>query len=45
MISPRAAGIAFPYLEGLRLDEAMHPLALLPWDSMERRCLIKMRLG
>ena len=23
------AGIAFPYVEGLRLDEAMHPLALL----------------
>ena len=23
------AGIPFPYLEGLRLDEAMHPLALL----------------
>ncbi len=29
MISSREAGIAFPYLEGLRLDEAMHPLALL----------------
>lgn len=29
MISPRAAGIVFPYVEGLRLDEAMHPLALL----------------
>ena len=28
---PRAnyAGIPFPYVEGLRLDEAMHPLALL----------------
>ena len=23
------AGIQFPYIEGLRLDEAMHPLALL----------------
>ena len=23
------AGIPFPYLEGLRIDEAMHPLALL----------------
>jgi sulfoxide reductase catalytic subunit YedY len=23
------AGISFPYVEGLRLDEAMHPLALL----------------
>jgi methionine sulfoxide reductase catalytic subunit len=29
MISSRAAGIKFPYLEGLRLDEAMHPLTLL----------------
>jgi sulfoxide reductase catalytic subunit YedY len=25
----RWAGIQFPYVEGLRLDEAMHPLALL----------------
>ncbi|HLI83316.1 MAG TPA: protein-methionine-sulfoxide reductase catalytic subunit MsrP [Bryobacteraceae bacterium] len=29
MISTFAAGIQFPYVEGLRLDEAMHPLALL----------------
>jgi len=29
MLSERAAGIAFPYVEGLRMDEAMHPLALL----------------
>src|SRR5579863_570782 len=29
MISARAAGIRFPYLEGLRMDEAMNPLALL----------------
>jgi methionine sulfoxide reductase catalytic subunit len=29
MLSPRKAGIEFPYVEGLRLDEAMHPLALL----------------
>jgi sulfoxide reductase catalytic subunit YedY len=26
---PYARGIPFPYVEGLRLDEAMHPLALL----------------
>jgi sulfoxide reductase catalytic subunit YedY len=26
---PHAAGLAFPYVEGLRIDEAMHPLALL----------------
>ena len=29
MWSPRQAGIPFPYIEGLRLDEAMHPLAFL----------------
>ncbi|MBS1854467.1 MAG: protein-methionine-sulfoxide reductase catalytic subunit MsrP [Acidobacteria bacterium] len=26
---PHAEGLDFPYVEGLRLDEAMHPLALL----------------
>jgi sulfoxide reductase catalytic subunit YedY len=26
---PEIAGIGFPYVEGLRLDEAMHPLAML----------------
>jgi sulfoxide reductase catalytic subunit YedY len=26
---PHAAGLQFPYIEGLRMDEAMHPLALL----------------
>ena len=29
MLSAREAGIRFPYVEGLRLDEAMHPLTLL----------------
>jgi methionine sulfoxide reductase catalytic subunit len=29
MLRPSQAGIQFPYVEGLRLDEAMHPLALL----------------
>ena len=29
MLSSRSAGIRFPYVEGLRLDEAMHPLAFL----------------
>src|SRR5690606_40552902 len=29
MQSSFAAGIDFPYVEGLRLDEAMHPLTLL----------------
>jgi len=29
MPAARYAGIPFPYVEGLRMDEAMHPLALL----------------
>ena len=29
MLRRAQAGIQFPYVEGLRLDEAMHPLALL----------------
>jgi sulfoxide reductase catalytic subunit YedY len=29
MLSESAAGIPLPYVEGLRMDEAMHPLALL----------------
>ncbi len=29
LAKPEMAGIDFPYVEGLRLDEAMHPLALL----------------
>lgn len=29
MLSSRDAHIEFPYVEGLRLDEAMHPLAIL----------------
>jgi methionine sulfoxide reductase catalytic subunit len=29
MLSPLYAGIRFPYVEGLRMDEAMHPLTLL----------------
>jgi methionine sulfoxide reductase catalytic subunit len=29
MLSARAAGIPVPYVEGLRLDEAMHPLTML----------------
>jgi len=29
MLNSQFAGIAFPYVEGLRLDEAMHPLTLL----------------
>jgi sulfoxide reductase catalytic subunit YedY len=29
MLSDRWAGIPFPYVEGLRLDEAMHPLTTL----------------
>ena len=29
MLSESAAGIPLPYVEGLRMDEAMHPLAIL----------------
>jgi sulfoxide reductase catalytic subunit YedY len=29
MLSSAAAGVQFPYREGLRLDEAMHPLTIL----------------
>src|ERR1051326_5188663 len=29
LAQPQLAGIDFPYVEGLRIDEAMHPLALL----------------
>jgi methionine sulfoxide reductase catalytic subunit len=29
MLNSRFAGIEFPYVEGLRMDEAMHPLTLL----------------
>jgi methionine sulfoxide reductase catalytic subunit len=29
MLSSGSAGISFPYVEGLRIDEAMHPLAML----------------
>jgi sulfoxide reductase catalytic subunit YedY len=29
MLSPSEAGIRLPYVEGLRIDEAMHPLTLL----------------
>jgi methionine sulfoxide reductase catalytic subunit len=29
MLSQRWAGIPFPYVEGLRMDEAMHPLTML----------------
>jgi len=29
LAQPERAGIQFPYVEGLRLDEAMHPLTLL----------------
>jgi len=29
MLGPGQAGIPLPYVEGLRMDEAMHPLALL----------------
>jgi sulfoxide reductase catalytic subunit YedY len=52
---PHAAGINFPYVEGLRLDEAMHPLALLcfgmygealpPQDGAPVRLIVPWKYG
>ncbi len=52
---PHADGIPFPYVEGLRLDEAMHPLALLcvgmygdalpPQDGAPVRMVIPWKYG
>lgn len=52
---PHAYGINFPYVEGLRLDEAMHPLALLcfgmygetlpPQDGAPVRMVIPWKYG
>src|SRR5579875_511184 len=55
MLSPAQAGIPLPYVEGLRLDEAMHPLALLcfgmygttlpPQDGAPVRMVIPWKYG
>ena len=55
MWSSMRAGIPFPYVEGLRLDEAMHPLALLcfgmygealpPQDGAPVRMVIPWKYG
>jgi methionine sulfoxide reductase catalytic subunit len=52
---PHADGIPFPYIEGLRLDEAMHPLTLLcvgmygdalpPQDGAPVRMVIPWKYG
>jgi sulfoxide reductase catalytic subunit YedY len=52
---PYARGIDFPYVEGLRLDEAMHPLALLcfgmygeslpPQDGAPVRIIVPWKYG
>jgi sulfoxide reductase catalytic subunit YedY len=52
---PHAYGIQFPYVEGLRLDEAMHPLALLcfgmygealpPQDGAPVRLIVPWKYG
>ena len=52
---PEMAGIQFPYVEGLRLDEAMHPLTLLtvgmygdplpPQDGAPVRIVIPWKYG
>jgi sulfoxide reductase catalytic subunit YedY len=55
MLSPQQAGIPLPYVEGLRLDEANHPLALLcfgmygeslpPQDGAPVRLVIPWKYG
>lgn len=55
MLSPLQAGIPLPYVEGLRLDEAMHPLTLLtvgmygetlpPQDGAPVRLVIPWKYG
>jgi sulfoxide reductase catalytic subunit YedY len=52
---PEMAGIQFPYVEGLRLDEAMHPLTLLtvgmygeslpPQDGAPVRIIVPWKYG
>jgi sulfoxide reductase catalytic subunit YedY len=52
---PQAYGINFPYVEGLRLDEAMHPLAMLcfgmygealpPQDGAPVRLIVPWKYG
>jgi sulfoxide reductase catalytic subunit YedY len=52
---PHAAGLQFPYVEGLRMDEAMHPLALLtvgmfgetlpPQDGAPVRLIVPWKYG
>jgi len=55
MLSPAQAGIPLPYVEGLRMDEAMHPLTLLcvgmygqtlfPQDGAPVRLVIPWKYG
>ena len=55
MLSPLQAGIPLPYVEGLRMDEAMHPLTLLtvgmygttlpPQDGAPVRLVIPWKYG
>lgn len=55
MLSSAEAGIRFPYVEGLRLDEAMHPLtilasglygrALLPQNGAPLRLVVPWKYG
>ena len=55
MLSSFRAGISFPYVEGLRLDEAMHPLTLLcfgmygetlpPQDGAPVRIIVPWKYG
>jgi sulfoxide reductase catalytic subunit YedY len=38
MLSEGAAGIPLPYVEGLRIDEAMHPRQFSVWACTAKRC-------
>ncbi len=42
MPQARDAGIPFPYLEGLRMDEALHPLSFSASVCTARFCRIRM---
>ena len=38
MPGQRVAVLDWPDVEGLRVDEAMHPLTILSWDSTAKSC-------
>ena len=42
MPGQKSSVLKWPYVEGLRMDEAMHPLALLSSECMGKFCRIRM---